>query len=374
MNRFLQGSILCLLLIGFAVDLQAQPRPSDYGGKVYTEIRIDDEGIVLIDSTGNETMVPIGFGEGDLPDAPNIPIPPDAGIDPESYPIKIASIRKIGQSVTVHEDERVLGDVTVIGGNATIKGMVDGTVTAVTGDVRITGTGVVLGDVLANEVIEEQGSQIFGHVQEKLIETPDISSRWRDTRGTEASETFGIGLSIISLLFLFTFAVAMMFRRPTDRIKTLYSQNILKALLVGFLAWILLLPVFILLCITIVGIPLAVLGLPLGMIAAAFLGGAAFALFVGEFVQPKGAVEESRLKKLFIGFIIGQVPTVGFFLGLILDFEAMTIIFGIMAILLNLLVITLGFGGVVLTRFGSRDFRNEKVRVSVEVVTENPTS
>ena len=124
----------------------------------------------------------------------------------------------------------------------------------------------------------------------------------------------------------------------------------------------------------VVGIPIAVLGMPLAMIAAAFLGGAAFSLFLADFVkQRNGAVVESRFKKLVVGFAIGQVPSVGFFLGLIIDSEALAVICGIAALLLTLLVTTLGFGGAILTRFGSRDYRNEKLTVSV-VVTDTPVT
>ncbi len=366
----------CLVAVGAAIAL-GQDRQPEYRGKVYVEIRIDNDGIILVDSAGNEIMVPAGTGrdEEGTP-VPIPPIPPAAAeINTADFPVKISSIRKIGQSVTIEADEHVLGEVVTVGGNATIKGLVEGSVTA-TGTVRIARGGIVMGNVIANEIIEEQGSQVFGHVTEQNMSIPDPSETWRD-RDREDTSAAGIaGIVILSMLFIFTFAIAMIFRKPTDRIKAVYSQNILKTLLVGSLAWILVLPVFLLLCITIVGIPIAVLGLPLAMLAAAFLGGAAFALFLSDFVKAhNGDVEEGRAKKVVVGFAIGQVPSVGFFLGLVMDSEPISVIFGIVALLLTLLVVTLGLGGSILTRFGSRDYRNEKVRVSVIIsdsATEQP--
>ena len=352
-----------------------QDRTPNYRGKVYKEIRIDNQGIILVDSAGNEVMVPLGTTGSDEGISPPIPpeIPTDADFNPDDYPVKISSIRKIGQSITIEADEHVLGEVVTVGGDATIRGLVEGSVTA-TGTVRVVRGGIVLGNIIGNEVIEEQGSQVFGHVTEQNMSTPDLGEEWIKRKNEDASAFAIVGVSVLSCLFLFTLAIAMLFKRPTDRIKALYTQNILKTLMVGFLAWILFQPVFILLCITIVGIPIAVLGMPLAMIAAAFLGGAAFSLFLADFVkQRNGAVVESRFKKLVVGFAIGQVPSVGFFLGLIIDSEALAVICGIAALLLTLLVTTLGFGGAILTRFGSRDYRNEKLTVSV-VVTDTPVT
>lgn len=363
----------CLFVFGTATVL-GQDRQPDYRGKVFNEIRIDNEGIILVDSAGNEIMVPAGTGRdenGIL--APTPPIPPAAAeINTADFPIKISSIRKIGQSVIVEPDEHVLGEIVAVGGNATIRGLVEGSITA-TGTVRVVRGGIVMGDIIGREVIEEQGSQVFGHVTEQNLSIPDPSEKWRERDREDTSGAAVAGIVILSLLFIFTFAIAMIFRKPTDRVKAVYSQNILKTLLVGSLAWILVLPVFLLLCITIVGIPIAVLGIPLGMLAAAFLGGAAFALFLSDFVKANnGEIEEGRAKKVIVGFAIGQVPSVGFFLGLVMNSEPVSVIFGIVALLLTLLVVTLGFGGAILTRFGSRDYRNEKVRVSV-IISDNAT-
>ncbi len=367
-NLFVTIVVGCCIT-ALSAGLSAQDRRPDYRGKVFTEIRIDNQGVILVDSAGNETMIPAGStgsDEGVLSPLPPIP-PTEFDFNPDDYPVKISSIRKIGQSITIEADEHVLGEVVTVGGSATIKGLVEGSVTA-TGTVRVARGGIVLGNIIANEVIEEQGSQVLGNISEQNMSLPDPSEKWREHSSEDSSDSAIAGVTILSLLLFFTLAVAMLFRKPTDRIKNLYTTNILKTLLVGFLAWILFLPVFLLLCITIIGIPIAVLGMPLAMLAAAFLGGAAFSLFVADFVRPRnGQVEESRVKKTIVGFAIAQVPSAGFFLGLTMNSEPIAIVCGIVALLLSLLVVTLGFGGAILTRFGSRDYRNEKLTVSVTV-------
>ncbi len=359
------------LILGFlallALTLTAQSRRAEYQGRVFTEIRIDDRGIILIDSTGNELMISGGgIDEGfDLPSAPSLPRSLDFDFNPDDYPVKISSVSKIGQSVTVEEDEHVEGNVAAIGGNVTIKGLVDGSVTS-TGTVRVTRTGIVMGTIIAEEVIEEQGSRVYGVVNERDLSAP-FAPREFISRGAD-SEGPVIGLVVyLSLTFLFTFAVAMIFRKATDRVKDAMERSILKTLLIGMLVWILILPVILLLCITIIGI-LLVPFVPFAMIGAALLGGGAFSIFVAELMQPKDPLrQEGRVKKLLVGFAALQVPAVAFFIGLIIDSEPLAVVAGIVALLLNLVIITLGFGGTLLTRYGTRDYSNEAIRVSVTV-------
>jgi hypothetical protein len=373
MQRFaIITGFLALLCLAFFQPLLAQGRRSDYQGRVYTEIRIDDRGIILIDSTGNELMLSGGgIDEGiDSPDIPRPPVAIDADFNPDDYPVKISGISKIGQSVTVEEDEHVTGNVAAIGGNVTIKGLVEGAVTS-TGTVRVTSTGIVLGTIIAQEVFEDQGSRVYGVVNER-----DLSASFDPrniTRSSSGSEEAGCAMFVfLSLTFIFTFAVAMIFRKATDRVKTVFEQSILKALVVGMLAWILILPGILLLCITIIGL-LLVPFVPFAMIAAALLGGAAFSLFIAELLKPKDPLhQEGRVKKLVVGFAMLQVPAVAFFIGLIIDSEPLAIVGGIIALLLNLVIFTLGFGATILTRFGSRDYNSEGLRVHVSVSHEEP--
>lgn len=350
-----------LFLLTAVASAQRSETTPEYQGKVYTEISIDNNGIILIDSANNEIMVPVGLGFDE--EMRRGPRPPDPVVEfnPDDYPRKIQSIRRIGRSVIIDEDEHVYGDVAVVGGDATIKGLVEGSVSAPAGRVRVTGTGVVIGSIVANEVVEESGSRVYGTVAELRLpgRVPEATSK------NGAGAVIG-GTIYLAVLFLLTFAAGMLFPAATDRLKRLFTENFIKAFLVGILVWLLMLPVFVLLAITIIGAPIAAIGMPLAMLAAALLGGAAFCLFVSDFIS---SVDHSgsRARNLVVGFALVQIPAVGMFLGIAIDATALIVICAVMFGLLTLLVTTLSFGGVVLTRFGTRDHPGEKVSITVEV-------
>jgi hypothetical protein len=169
--------------------------------------------------------------------------------------------------------------------------------------------------------------------------------------------------------------VASVFRKGTDRVKDVFHENVFKALLVGFLVLVLLLPAFILLVITVIGIPVALLGLPLGLVGAGFLGLAAFSLFVSDLLGSGHAQQqEGRLMKTITGFLILQAPVIGLFLFELFNISVLSIIFLIISALVFFIIFTSSLGATVLTRFGTRDHREQSARtvqVKVEVDDEN---
>jgi hypothetical protein len=356
----LQRLLLTILLIGLVVPAIARDRlkSDDYKGKVYKEIRVDDRGILLIDTLGNEHEV-IESGErgssGERPPEaePVPPFPSDSDIPEGSYTDTIMGINRIGGSVTVDANEYVDGSVTVVG-NATIKGRVSGSVRA-TGRVRIASTGIVDGNVTGSKVTEEPGSRVVGGVLEQSIGIPFPENEWPASYRTNPTTPMVVGLIWLLLHLAIAVGCAHIFEKPTERLRAVYHQNIFKALVVGLLFEIMLPVIFVVLLITIIGIPVAVIALPLAIVAAGFLGFAAFCLFISDYVKAKNvASHESRFQQILIGFAILQVPVIGFFLGLIIDSKAMAILFGIVSGMLLLIVFTASLGGAILTRFGSR--------------------
>jgi len=92
--------------------------------------------------------------------------------------------------------------------------------------------------------------------------------------------------------------------------------------------------------------------LPLAIVAAGFLGFAAFCLFISDYVRAKNATShESRFQQILIGFAILQVPVIGFFLGLIIDSNAMAIVFGIVSGMLLLIVFTASAAKAYINKF-----------------------
>ena len=157
--------------------------------------------------------------------------------------------------------ELVAGEVTVSGrvgpggvdvkfGEVTVSGVVEGPVTVEFGDVRVTGEGVIQGNVRV-----EQGD--FSRVEESLRMREWISemmSEW--TRGFIAF----IGLMTLIGLAATILILALLFRTSIQRGVTLMEkENLAWNLLWGVIAVLLFMPIFVMLCVTIIGIPLALL-------------------------------------------------------------------------------------------------------------------
>lgn len=361
--------ILTVLALLVATAFGANSHDDDYRGKVFTEIHIDDQGIVLIDSVGDVTKVPLeshgesgsvetGVGRGSrdidfLRDCPDI----------------VDKITKIGGSVVVDEDECVAGDVVVIGGSATIRGKVVGNVTA-TGEVRIAATATVRGNVAGRNVITEPGSTIWGSVTETEFPwTPEPPS----PAGQESSAAVAIFV-LLALQFGAVVLVSLLLPKPTDRLKEVYKENIFKAMAVGFVAELLFLPLFILLLITIIGIPVAILGMPLALLAGALLGFTAFCLYISDFVKPKDeSREESRLMKTMTGFVVLEAPIIGQFFFQVIHVSLASVLFGIVSAILIFIVFTASLGAALLTRLGSRDYPASPPSMAVRVETTSTT-
>lgn len=333
-------------------------KSDEYKGKVYKEIRVDDRGILLIDTLGNEhEVLPSGEGGSRVERLPEVePIPPypiNADIPEGFYTDTIIGINRIGGSVIVAANEFVDGSVVVVG-NATIRGRVSGSVMA-SGRVRIASTGIVDGNVTGSKVIEEPGAQVVGRISEQRISIPFPENEWPSGLRTNPAEPLTVGLIWLLIHLAITVGCAHIFEKPTERLRAVYHQNIFKALVVGLLFAIMLPVIAVVLIITIIGIPVAIIALPLAIVAAGFLGFAAFCLFISDYVRAKNATShESRFQQILIGFAILQVPVIGFFLGLVIDSNAMAVVFGIVSGMLLLIVFTASLGGAILTRFGTR--------------------
>jgi hypothetical protein len=141
------------------------------------------------------------------------------------------------------------------------------------------------------------------------------------------------------------------------KIKEKIRQDFLKSALVGFAGEILILPIFILLIVTIIGIPVAILVLPLLILAALILGYTGISYFIGEKLREGTSLKsDTPIMTLVIGILAVEsvlllARVVGLFghlispLSWILTFIGWTIWY---------VAITVGFGASILTRLGTR--------------------
>ncbi len=206
--------------------------------------------------------------------APEVPEPPAA---PERV-TRIGDMTRVGNDIHIERDEVVRGDVTAIRGDITVDGTVHGGVVSFGGDVYLNSTARVDGDVvcIGGELREESGAYVSGErvtalgggsgerIARRLrISQPGHGRNW----GWGGLKLFGELLRLLIAIGL-TVLVAWLFQgRIAVGAETLKRQPALS-LGVGALVHALFIPsivalalVMALLCITIVGIPLALAAL-----------------------------------------------------------------------------------------------------------------
>ncbi|HEX5716586.1 MAG TPA: hypothetical protein VF179_10530 [Thermoanaerobaculia bacterium] len=333
-----------------------------------------------------ETEIP---AEGEvLPEPPEAPEAPEEPEAPRDFPSPASGSRiNVFGDITIDKDElaeeavavmgkvRVDGevsrDVAAIGGSVIVNGRVGGNVVAVGGNVRLGPHSVVDGDVTSagGKIILSPGARVHGKTTEAASTPSDRD--WEDDVDftfhpwspflNDTMELFWhlAGVGVLALLVCLCLLVA---RGPLERAERHVEQEPWVAGLVGLVSQLafvpLLVTVTILLVITIVGCALIAL-YPFLFIAlglAALLGYAAVALRLGRYLEVRFgrrfgspyAVALVGVMAIEVWSLLGRVIGLG---GGPLDFIAFIVLaFGFAA---QFVAWTVGFGSVVLARFGS---------------------
>jgi len=303
----------------------------------------------------------------------------------------------VGNSLTVEEDEvadeavvfggslyvlgKVAGDAAAIGGSVIISGEVTGDVAAVGGDLTVESGGEILGDAVSvgGEVDIDDDARVRGQIIEvpfgpnlRFGAWPGAIFKGRHWWG-DPEEMFHLspwnvatkfmwktfGLIVLGLLACLVLLVA---RQPLERVQQKAAMEPWKSGLVGLLTQILfgplLLLVILILCISIIGIPLLLL-VPffvLALVLVAFLGYCGVALGIGRFLQSRfGWQLDNPYFVLLLGVLAIQIWC---FISDLLDFGwgplwFFAVMFGIFGVLVKSVAWTVGLGAGVLTRFGT---------------------
>jgi hypothetical protein len=250
---------------------------------------------------------------------------------------------KIGSDTTVEKNQQT-DNVIVIGGQATINGLVEQNVVVVGGSVVLTNNAVVRGNVvcIGGVVAKGNGSQVFGNITE--IDSTNISSVINSAIKGDWDGwpwIFAIA-SICFLLVLITvaFLIVLIIPKPIIAVSAAISGNKGRSFLWGILGILLIAPLAVLLVISLIGIPLIPLeftivavALVIGFIAAGSLFGK-FVL-VKIFKRNEPGLVKATLLGLLVLWLIGWIP---FNIGWIVK-SAVAII---------------GLGGVLITLFDHR--------------------
>lgn len=207
------------------------------------------------------------------------------------------------------------GDVVAIGGNVNLDGTVNGDLVAIGGKVFLKSGTVVNGQVVASAIEKDDSVVIRGDIVQPNIPFFQVPVR-------EGIDRVLIWLKpvwlLISLLLL-TLVVAL-YPGGVECIAESVGKDTWRDLGIGFIASILLFPLFI----TIIGIPVVMLL----VIAAKYLGYAGVTLFVGsKFLQAVNRGTGSLYPPVILGFLLlealGFIPFLGGLIGLIIFWLSM---------------------------------------------------
>lgn len=279
---------------------------------------------------------------------------PDYGPDQVILPpeirctdIYVGNITEIFREVVVDIDERIEGSITC-GRDVTIKGLVTGNVVSYH-TVRVESTGEVRGDVVAREIIRERGGRIIG--QRKEVPFPES---FGVPRVTAVFPDFS-GIFLTAFLIFICLITIALFPRQLNVITSVLERGIIKSFLWGILVWFSILPVFVLLLITIVGIPLAILVFPFVLIAAFLMAYVAATIYIGRRICPFFNWQD---KSIYIKSVVGVVfiaisQVISSFFSMV-GIEGLGILFAVVYFVIAFVAITSGLGAVISCRFGTR--------------------
>jgi len=252
--------------------------------------------------------------------------------------VEAKNVFKAGSDIAVEEGQKV-NNIVCIGGQVTVNGLVEQNILAIAGSVVLTHKAVVRGNVVVvgGVVVRGSGSQIFGDITE--INSSTLSDAINSAMRGEL-DGWSLILNIISLCFfaiilIIALIMTLLIPRSLAIIANAIQTNKIKSLLWGFLTTLMIVPFFMLLAISIIGIFLIPLAFT-ALLLAAIVGFIAFSSLLGNFIITKifHGYKKSLVKETLVGlsllWILGWMP---FYIGL----------------LIKVLAITFGLGGVWLT-------------------------
>jgi hypothetical protein len=211
------------------------------------------------------------------PSVPPPPEPPEEPV-PSEQVTRAGDITRVSGDIHVEKDEVVRGDITAIKGDVTVDGTVHGDVVSLAGDIYLNATARVEGSVVCvgGELHEEPGAYVSGERVTALGARGEALARHMHIRALErAQRDLGgyprravralVGLLIMAGLALL---VVWLFRRRIEVGAETLRRHPAVSLGLGALVHALFVPsvialvlVVALLCITIIGIPLALAAL-----------------------------------------------------------------------------------------------------------------
>ena len=296
-------------------------------------------------------------------------------VDDPDY-VQDADYVRFGEDIEISKGTHMDGDVVAMGGDITVYGQVDGDCVAIGGDVTLEDGAVVEGEVVCmGGTLSIGDSVVVGSDAVSLWGESDISQTARiggnvtqvgvgkafpkfdfwDRHHEAGSRVLGFLGRVVWVLLLVGMGLVAFSVFPTRmrRLADTVEHRTIVTFLAGMAGWILWLPAVLLLCITLVGIPVAILLVVFTPIMA-LLGYLSVADVVGKrLVQRLGLTPAGAVKTMLVGVVaLEGAVLLGKFLGVIGSF---LYYFGMLLAVLGWSVIfvavTMGFGAFLMTRF-----------------------
>ena len=297
--------------------------------------------------------------------------------DSSRYKVFTDQIVKTGSDIVVNEDQIIREDVVAIGGNITVKGRVNGNVVAIGGWVRVTPGGMIQGDAVSigGDIESEPGAVIRGGMINVLHLGMGHNS-WPvlGLRGISLMARI-VKIAVFLLLAIVTFSIAP---KNVEKIKNRINQEFWISLLIGFAVEMMIIPVFVilffLLFITIIGIPAALIALPSAVVVYFLLAYTSGCYFAGEKIKENTALKpETPLMTLIVGILsVEAILLLAKMVGIsVWSLTALSTILTIFGFMVLWLVVTVGLGAGLLTRFGTRP-KDVKIDQKPKTAGENP--
>ncbi len=305
------------------------------------KIRIDERGI-SIEGGALDTQV--------TPDVSN------------HYIEKGTDIVKFGEDFYVASNEIVRGDLVIFGGDVRVDGIVGGNAVVIGGDIEIRSGAKIKGDavVLGGELEEAPGAVIQGErVSFKGFIPSKIFIPGFFDYHTRVLRFFLVPVKFFIALVL-GFLVVLFLRDRVLRSEQHISSGLLKSFGIGFLIVFVgsftLLILTVLLCIIIIGIPLAFL-----LIVSAFgitiLSWTIFAYALGEALRKRLQFQSTNAFFIvFIGTLVLFLPNfIGYGISLAPILHPLGAFFNLIGFLFRSFAVIAGLGALFTSRFGARE-------------------
>ena len=270
--------------------------------------------------------------------------------DTDSGPRTGKDIVQIGNRIIVEEGEVVKGDVVSAFGDVIVRGTVEGGVLAFSGDIYVTSTGNIKESAVAisGKVKQDPGAR----VGTGTWKTPYPISVSRIADRTPFRVMGFIFIVVFLVWMVLSATCTSIFQANVAMIANHIKTNFVVSFLKGYLVYLLAFTAFIVLLITVLGIPLALLGVPIALIAGMILGSTALSNILGEKMLH---ADRLSFKTFLYGSVaLGAVPGLFFLMQMITGSMVLMIFSWILIALFLFIIIPFGLGAVLTTRFGTR--------------------